>query len=186
MLANSLSLLRMGLVPVLLWSLHRDDSGLSSLSAALLISAAATDWLDGAVARRLGQVSQLGRILDPLADKLLVGSLGIALVYWRGFPLWLVVLQLFRDTAIVAVGLFLLRSRAVVLAASRAGKLATASMLLTIFSYLFDLGEVLQVLAAAATAALILFSSVGYGRSLRQVLGTPAPSPGRLEGSGVG
>ena len=175
MLANSLSLLRVGLVPVLLWSLHRDDCGLSSLSAALLISAAATDWLDGAVARRLGQVSRLGRILDPLADKLLVGSLGIALVYWRGFPLWLVVLQLFRDTAIVAVGLFLLRSRAVVLDASRAGKLATASMLLTIFSYLFDLGEALQVLAAAATAALLLFSSVGYGRSLRQVLGTPAP-----------
>ena len=175
MLANFLSLLRMGLVPFLLWSLHRDASGVSSLSAALLGSAAATDWLDGVAARRLGQVSRLGRILDPLADKLLVGSLGIALVYWRGFPLWLVALQLLRDAAIVTAGLFLLRSRAVVLAASLAGKLATVCMLLTVFSYLFDLGEALQALAAYATAALLLFSSVGYGRSLRQVMSTPAP-----------
>ena len=87
MLANSFSLLRMGLVPFLLWSLHRDGSGLSSLSAALLIAAAATDWLDGVAARRLGQVSRLGRILDPLADKLLVGSLGAGQVgYDRPFP----------------------------------------------------------------------------------------------------
>lgn len=175
MLANSFSLLRMGLVPFLLWSLHRDGSGLSSLSAALLIAAAATDWLDGVAARRLGQVSRLGRILDPLADKLLVGSLGIALVYWRGFPLWLVVLQLLRDLAIVTAGVYLLRSRAVVLAASGAGKVATTCMLVTLFSHLFDLGGTLQALAAYAAAAMLLFSSVGYGRSLRQVMSTPAP-----------
>lgn len=175
MLANSLSLLRMGLVPCLLWSLHRDDNGLSWLPPALLLAAAATDWLDGAAARRLGQVSRLGRILDPLADKLLVGCLGVALVYWRGFPLWLVALQLFRDAAILAAGLFLLRSRGMVLAASRAGKLATVCMFLTVFSYLFDLGEAPRALAAYATAAVLLFSSVGYGRSLRRVTSTPAP-----------
>lgn len=174
MLANSLSLLRMGLVPLLLWSLHRDDSGLSWLPPGLLLAAAATDWLDGVAARRLGQASRLGRILDPLADKLLVGCVGIALVYWRGFPLWLVALQLFRDAAIVAAGLLLLRSRAMVLAASWAGKLATACMLLTVFSYLCDLGEALRILATYATAALLLFSSVGYGRSLLRVMRTPA------------
>lgn len=169
MLANSVSLLRIGLVPLLLWSLHRDGSGLSWISAVLLMTAAASDCLDGIAARRLGQVSDLGRILDPLADKLLVGSLGIALVFWRGFPLWLMVLQLARDVAIVTAGVALLRYRGVVASASRAGKGATVAMVFAIGSYIIGLPAPIQRLSVFAAAALLLVSSVGYVRALRRM-----------------
>ncbi|MCY3761968.1 MAG: CDP-alcohol phosphatidyltransferase family protein [Gemmatimonadetes bacterium] len=171
-LPNALSALRVALVPVLLLSLRRDaetggGAGASWLSGAILIGAAATDFLDGYCARRLGFVSRTGKILDPLADKIAVGGIGLALVVWFGFPVWLIALQLVRDAAIVAVGVYLFRTRGLVLFPSPLGKGATAAMVLALACYVFGAPPGLALAAVATAAALLLASSIDY---LRRVL----------------
>ena len=111
MLANGLSLARILLAPAVAFSLYRDGQSTGTLTLALMLTGGATDLLDGWVARRLGQTSDLGRVLDPLADKIFIGCICICLVLLQGFPLWLVALQGIRDLAIVGVGVYLVRSR---------------------------------------------------------------------------
>lgn len=92
---NLLTVVRILLVPVFLWLLlgRRQEVG----AALLLAVSAATDWLDGAWARRHDQVTRLGQRLDPVADRLFVVSTLIGLVLVGAVPWWLVVALLLRD-----------------------------------------------------------------------------------------
>lgn len=92
---NLVTLVRLGCVPVFLWLLFgRDDHFLAALLLAFL---GATDWVDGYLARRLGQVSEAGKILDPTADRimLLVAVVSIAVV--GAVPWWFAGLTLLRE-----------------------------------------------------------------------------------------
>ena len=169
MLANSLSVLRIGLVPFVLLSLHRDSDSPSWTSIVLLVGAATTDLLDGFVARRLNQVTRLGCVLDPVADKLFVAGLAIALVLWRDFPPWLLFMQLLRDGAIIAVGVYLFKSRGLVPAASRLGKYATFCMVLTIIAYVFAAPPPVTATLVTASATLLVLSSLDYGRTFLRI-----------------
>lgn len=181
MLANALSLLRIALAPVVLYS-FREDGGQAGLGTlAILGLAGATDLLDGIAARRLDQVSRLGRVLDPVADKILILSVCAALVAWRSFPAWLLLMQLVRDAAILGAGAFLLRRRRV-MSPSLAGKAATWAMFLTILAYMAAPGEPpgsswLQ----GITAGLLLLSAMGYARRLIAFLreADPGAEPAR-------
>ena len=97
-----------------------------------------TDIGDGWVARRYNQVSRLGKILDPLADKIFLACLLGGLVYWGSFPLWLLGMLFVRDLGIVLVGGLLLRSQGLVIAANRWGKYTTLCMALAAFSYVLE------------------------------------------------
>ncbi len=77
---NLLTLLRIGLIPVIIGVFYLSFSWASQLSAMIFGLAAATDWFDGYLARRLNQVSPLGAFLDPVADKLMVATVLILLV----------------------------------------------------------------------------------------------------------
>ena len=99
--------------------------------------AAATDRLDGWLARRSGQVTDLGKLLDPIADKLLIGT-ALVLLSWLGdLPWWVTVVILVRELGITAMRFFLLRY--VVLPASRGGKLKTVLQSVAIGLYLLPL-----------------------------------------------
>ena len=169
MLANCLSLLRIGLVPFVLISLHGDGGDPSWTSIALILAAAATDLLDGLAARRFDQASRIGRVLDPVADKIFVASLGLALVFWRSFPWWLLAAQLARDAAILTAGVYLFRTRDTVPGASRLGKYATFGMVLTMIGYAFSLPAVVRTILVAAAAVLLFLSSLDYGRTLLRI-----------------
>lgn len=98
---NGITVIRLACLPLYLWLLFgRDDPA----GAALLLGAlGATDWMDGYIARRFDQVSELGKILDPVADRLLffVGVGGI--IAAGAVPLWFCVIVLARE-AVVALG----------------------------------------------------------------------------------
>lgn len=143
-LPNSLTLTRIFLVPFLVGVLLVDERALLGnpelalrltvreiLGVALFLGASVTDWLDGWFARRRGQVTTLGVLLDPIADKLLVCSAFIALAYNRYAPAWLVILLVGRELAVSG-----LRSVAATLSvdvpASRWGKLKTASQVVAV------------------------------------------------------
>jgi len=98
---NLLSAIRIALIPLFVaLILHHgtEEAGLLLLGFTL-----ATDWVDGALARRTGQVSNLGKILDPVADRLAIAAGLIAVIVRGAFPLWAAVLILARD-AIVLIG----------------------------------------------------------------------------------
>jgi CDP-diacylglycerol--glycerol-3-phosphate 3-phosphatidyltransferase len=126
-LPNALTLLRIFIVPllvvVLLTSFSESWFGLPrhTLGVALFLGAALTDYLDGHFARRRNQVTRLGQLLDPIADKLLISAALISLVENQLAPAWAVVIIIGREFAVTG-----LRSIAaadgVVIAASRMGK----------------------------------------------------------------
>src|SRR5688500_16658303 len=101
-LANAFTLLRVALVPVFAWLLLWRTPPVPWLASVVFAVAAATDSLDGYVARRLKQVSGFGEFLDPLADKLLVGTALIALALDGRIPWLAVALILGREVAVSA------------------------------------------------------------------------------------
>lgn len=99
-LPNSLTILRILLIPVFIW-LYSHPSPARSLWAAIVFGAAAlTDFLDGYLARRSGQITNLGKLLDPVADKLLVATGLILLVQVQLVSVWLAIIMIAREMLI--------------------------------------------------------------------------------------
>jgi cardiolipin synthase len=127
---NLISLVRIVLIPLFVVMIVDEDSTTTGL---ILFSAVvATDWVDGWLARRTGQVSELGKILDPVADRLAIAAGLIALVIRGAFPLWAALLILARDLAIVAVGAALLARHKIRIDVRWLGKIATFSLMAAI------------------------------------------------------
>lgn len=95
-----ITLSRLGGVPVLLYLLYTPDDSHRWIAVGIFLIAAGTDWVDGYLARRLNQVTDLGKFLDPLVDKLLVMAPLLALVELGVIPAWGVFLILAREIAI--------------------------------------------------------------------------------------
>ncbi len=102
-LPNGLTFLRIFFVFPLLWLLL---NGPERAALALFLVAAMTDWLDGWIAKRFGLETRLGKILDPLADKLLLISCFIALTLQGAVPLWFVLLVVARNVMVLSAALF--------------------------------------------------------------------------------
>ena len=161
MLANFLSVLRVLLIPFILYFIAQGPA--AQLQAVLLLLfAGITDIGDGWVARRYNQVSRLGKILDPLADKIFLACLLGGLVLWRDLPLGLLGMLFVRDLGIVLVGGLLWRSQGLVIAANRWGKYTTVCMALTAFSYVIEAPASLRTGLGLAAAALVVVSSLSY------------------------
>jgi CDP-diacylglycerol--glycerol-3-phosphate 3-phosphatidyltransferase len=109
-LPNLLTLLRIFFVPLLVAALLADDDGLRRqalfpvsgelFALAIFLTAAATDLLDGYLARRWGQVTTVGTLLDPIADKLLIMAALISLVWVHRVPAWMAILVVGREFAV--------------------------------------------------------------------------------------
>jgi cardiolipin synthase (CMP-forming) len=97
---NVITLVRLLCIPLFLWLLFAEER--QTLAAILLAVLGATDWIDGFVARRYHQVSTLGKILDPVADRLLVGTAVIAVMVHGAVPLWFGIATIARE-ALVSV-----------------------------------------------------------------------------------
>jgi len=102
-LPNSLTLIRIFLVPLLVVVLLTRTENFDLWAIAILLGAALTDWLDGYFARRRSQVTTLGILLDPIADKLLIAAAFISLVELRLVPAWVVVIIVGREFAVLGL-----------------------------------------------------------------------------------
>jgi CDP-diacylglycerol--glycerol-3-phosphate 3-phosphatidyltransferase len=130
-LPNLITLLRIGLIPFVLIWIDNYSPGSSALACVFFMVAAASDALDGYLARRLGLVTVVGMFLDPLADKLIVLSTLVALVAEDRVPVWLVVVLMARELAVT--GLRAIASQqGLIIAAGRGGKMKTAFQLVGI------------------------------------------------------
>ena len=125
---NAISLIRIALIPVFVALIvDRDSSGAPGI--ALFGAVVATDWVDGLIARRTGQVSDIGKVLDPLADRCAIGAGLIALVIRGAFPWWAAALVLVRDAAVLIVAAVALGRRSIRIEVRWIGKLATLSLM---------------------------------------------------------
>ncbi|WP_307806896.1 CDP-alcohol phosphatidyltransferase family protein [Naasia sp. SYSU D00057] len=121
-LPNILSFVRLALVPVFL-VLLLDGQDLAALI--VLVVASATDYLDGYLARRLGQVSRLGQLLDPAADRLYIFAALLGLAARELVPWWLVLVIVARDVLLLALGVILASNGYGPLPVHHLGKIAT-------------------------------------------------------------
>ncbi len=129
-LPNALSAARILLIPAFVWLIVDRDTTFTGL---LLFGAVvSTDWLDGYVARRTGQVSEVGKVLDPTADRLAIAAGLVALVVRGAFPLWAALIILVRDVGILIAGLVLLLTRSARIEVRFVGKVATFSLVAAI------------------------------------------------------
>jgi cardiolipin synthase len=127
---NVLSFLRIALIPAFVYLIvHRPTSELGLVVFGIV---SATDWVDGYVARRTGQVSELGKLLDPVADRLAIAAGLIALVVRGAFPLWAAAPVLLRDLAILAAGAVVLTRQKIRIDVRFIGKAATFSLMVAI------------------------------------------------------
>lgn len=134
--SNVLTISRLLLVAptlILLGRPARRREAMVCLGLALL-----TDAIDGPIARARGEVSRLGELLDPVADKLLIDGAAIILARTRAFPWWAAGLLLFRDIGILAAAALLIRRRAKITTAASTGKLTTVLLSLAALLYLAD------------------------------------------------
>src|SRR5918999_2422410 len=160
-LPNTLTLVRMFLVPLLVVVLLTEFEGRRILGmpkelvgAAIFALASITDWLDGYLARRRRQVTWLGQMLDPIADKLLTSAAFISLVQLDLAPAWMVALIIGREFAITGLRSYA-HTRGIAMPASPLGKIKMASQVTAILLLILGWGP-LPWLAPAGHAALWL------------------------------
>src|SRR5262245_50308562 len=161
-LPNFLTLLRIIAIPIFLIFLA---DGNYKAAFMLFLAAGVTDTVDGALARLTNSRSDLGAVLDPMADKLLLLSSFIVLGFSGGLPSWLVVLVVLRDVIVVLgyLAVFVVDHEWMEVAPSQLGKLSTFFQLFTIGFVLMSLARpflpmatvntVLQIITGAVTAA---------------------------------
>jgi len=142
-LPNKITLSRIFLIPIFIiiltvpfnwgeWQMNGEAYPLTHLLAAIIfLIASATDWLDGYYARKYNLITNMGKFLDPLADKLLVSAAFILLVELDLLAAWIVIVIVSREFAVTGFRL-VAAGEGVVLAASSMGKLKTASQLIAI------------------------------------------------------
>ncbi|MGH9080518.1 MAG: CDP-alcohol phosphatidyltransferase family protein [Acidimicrobiales bacterium] len=106
-LPNAITMVRLTCIPLFCWLLF--GAGLQSAAAVLLGGLGATDWVDGFVARRYHQVSTVGKVLDPVADRVLVVTAVVAITVYGAAPIWFGVATLVREV-VVSVAVLLLAS----------------------------------------------------------------------------
>ncbi len=139
----------------------------------LSLPAMATDYLDGYFARKWNQISELGKILDPLADKINIGGIAIALYLFQGFPLWLTLVIVLRDLGILVGALFIYRMKSRVTPSNIPGKVAVVVVAGTIISFLLGWFDIFSYLIYLVILT-ILYSAYAYGRLFIKSIGNTA------------
>lgn len=186
-LPNKLTISRIFLIPVFIlllsipfdlgaWNIGGTELPIIHFIAAIIfIIGSTTDWVDGYYARKYNMITNLGKFLDPLADKLLVSAALIMLVELELAAAWIVIIIISREFAVTGLRL-VAAGEGIVLAAGKMGKLKTATQMIAIillllhnfpFSYInFPLGTIMLYLALLFT----VISGVDYFIKNRHVM----------------
>jgi len=179
-LPNLLSLLRLLLVPVFVWLILTERDG---WALAVLAFGGLSDYLDGYLARRWGQITRVGQVLDPAADRLYIFSTVVGLAWRDLVPWWLVAVIVARDVVLTATMPVLARSGYGTLPVHSLGKAATfcllyAFPLILLAEVVGSLGDVARALGWAFAwwgTGLYWWAGVLYLRQVRQLSREPVP-----------
>lgn len=168
-LPNKLTVLRVCMVPVFVFLMLWDGLGANGryAAAAVFIIASATDWFDGYLARKHNLVTDFGKFMDPIADKLLVCSAMICLVELEALAAWIVIIIIGREFIISGFRL-VASDKGTVIAASYWGKFKTVFQMVMVILLILDLGGVFDVIAQAVTWIALILTVVSLVDYLRK------------------
>lgn len=158
-LPNFLSIARMFLAPWIIFFLSHENK-VGAIFFMFLV--AFTDWLDGFIAKTKGDVTELGKILDPIADKFAIGIVVIYLAVKEVFPVWLLSIILLRDISILIGGGILWKRKGKVIPSNFFGKIAFHFTAATVLVYAME-WKMFQLFFSIITMSILFLSWVSYG-----------------------
>lgn len=166
--ANKLTMLRVVMIPLFLAALYWDFAFHEIVALSIFILASATDCIDGYVARHYDQITDFGKFMDPLADKLLVTSAMLWFVEMGQMPAWALLIVIAREFAVSGLRM-IAADRGVVIAAAWSGKVKTAStmvciciMLIPQLAWLYLAQLPLNAVCVAVIVVTTLWSGIEY------------------------
>lgn len=173
-LPNKLTILRMIMIPFFLVALMVEDiPGGKWIALALFVIASLTDMLDGKIARKYNLITNFGKFMDPLADKLLVCSAMIALIDIGRIPAWVVIIIIAREFIISGFRL-VASDNGIVIAAGWWGKIKTVVQMIMVIVLICDFGGdvfcIIENILIYAALALTVISLVDYLMKNKDVL----------------
>ena len=160
-ISNLFSFLRIFLVIPIFYYLSIYEN---TLALIIIMVAVATDWLDGYFARKFNQITEIGKVLDPLADKICTLGGFIALTLYQQFPLWLTVVLIVRDITLILGSFLLFRHQHVVNPSNRPGKLTAFLIVVLAVSYILQI-KIIQTPLIILVAFMMIYSLVNYIRT---------------------
>lgn len=157
---NMLSILRVIMIIPFIYALvYEDYVGV----VLILITILGTDYFDGYLARKWNASSELGKILDPLADKITIASVGILMIFLRGFPVWLVLGLIVRDLIILLGAFHMIRKDLPIPVSNNLGRVTVGIFAVTMIIFLFRL-EIMKTPAVLLSAIMVTASTISYGK----------------------
>ncbi|HEY5726152.1 MAG TPA: CDP-diacylglycerol--glycerol-3-phosphate 3-phosphatidyltransferase [Methylomirabilota bacterium] len=156
----ALTLVRIVLVPLVIVFLISSERVHVLIAAVIFLAASLTDWLDGTIARRTNQVTRLGTMLDPVADKLLVAAALVSLVQVDMVPAWMALVIIGRELAVTGLrGVAL--SMGVVVPASRLGKWKTVTQYVALTLLILEKGVPAEFVPFHLVSGVALWIAMG-------------------------
>ena len=132
---NALTTLRLVAVPVLIWLMATDTRDARAWATVVFLVAAFTDLMDGAIARKRGEITSFGKLADPIADKSLIGAALIGLSLLDDLAWWITIVILVRELGVTLLRMWVIKHG--VIPASRGGKAKTLAQVIAISMYLY-------------------------------------------------
>lgn len=167
--ANKLTLCRVVMIPIFLVLLYVDFTGHLWAALAVFILASVTDFIDGYVARHYHQITDFGKFMDPLADKLLVMSAMAWFVEVAWMPAWAFFVVIARELAVTGLRLVAVEQGRVI-AAAKSGKVKTACTMVGIILMLIFPNATLRLVCVAVILVTTLYSGIEYFVKNKDVL----------------
>ena len=176
-LPNTLTLLRILLVPVVVVALLDETPNGDTIAAGVFALAAVTDGLDGYIARSRGAITTFGKLMDPIADKLLITAALVALVSLQRLDAWVAMVIIAREFAVTGLR-GVAAEQGVVIQASWLGKLKTILQVAAIIALIAtDPAPVGVDILVYVAVAVTVVSGVDYFFGLRKMLASKVPTP---------
>lgn len=167
--ANKLTLCRVVMIPIFLVLLYVDFTGHLWAALAVFILASVTDFIDGYVARHYHQITDFGKFMDPLADKLLVMSAMAWFVEVAWMPAWAFFVVIARELAVTGLRLVAVEQGRVI-AAAKSGKVKTACTMVGIILMLIFPNATLRLVCVAVILVTTIYSGIEYFVKNKDVL----------------
>ena len=181
---NAVTLVRLLCIPIYVVLLARPHRHEWVAAGFLLGGLGATDWVDGQLARRLNQVSTVGKVFDPTVDRLLLVVGAVSIVAVSAIPLWVAVIALVREVLVAGGALYVAARHAGRMDVTLAGKAGTFGLMCALPGFLLGhapwsaapVFEDLAWVAAAIGLSFGWYAAVTYIRSARRLLGAGSGS----------
>ena len=160
-ISNVLSITRVVLLVPLIFFFRLESTTGNYLAVFTILLAAITDFFDGRLARKYNQTSDLGRVLDPVADKICVAGTALLLIVWRDLPLWYIILLVVRDVGILILGVSIVVKTKVMVESNWTGKVTVGALVLVLLAFTLEL-DMIKWEFLWISVVLVTVSSLSY------------------------